>query len=247
MKTAIVTGAARGIGYTIAQKLLEDGYRVVLFDIIPQDSVQADLDALKPLGEAIYVEGNLADAADRLRCVQAAGSVDLLVNNAGVAPKVRTDMLEMTEESYDFVMNINLKGSFFMSQAVANAMIKANKGGNIVNIASMSAYTSSTARAEYCLSKAGVSMSTILYADRLSEHGINVFEVRPGIIETPMTSVVTDKYNKLIFEDGILPIKRWGQPDDIANAVVALASGSFSYSTGQVINVDGGYHLRRLN
>jgi len=246
MKTAIVTGAARGIGYSIAKKLLMEGYRTVVFDLIPFDSIKDEFAELQKIGEAIYVEGNLTKAEDRARCVETAGEISLLVNNAGVAPRTRTDMLEMSEESYNFVMDINLKGSFFMTQAAANAMVAADKGGVIVNISSMSAYTSSTARAEYCLSKAGVSMSTILFADRLAEHGIGVYEVRPGIIKTPMTEVVTGKYDKLIYEDGVLPIKRWGQPEDIANAVAGLASGAFAYSTGEVINVDGGFHLRRL-
>jgi NAD(P)-dependent dehydrogenase (short-subunit alcohol dehydrogenase family) len=180
------------------------------------------------------------------------GRIDVLVNNAGVAPKVRMDILETTEESMDFVLGINLKGTFFLTQLVANIMVEEVKKDIgikpiVVNISSMSAYTTSVARGEYCISKAGISMITSLYADRLSEFGINVYEIRPGIIKTDMTAVVTGKYDKLIFEDGILPIKQWGFPQDIANAVSVFCSGKLSYSTGEVINVDGGFHLRRLN
>jgi len=178
------------------------------------------------------------------------GRIDLLVNNAGVSPKVRMDILEVTEESYDRVMTINLKGPFFLTQLVANWMIELKKFRNelepkIVNISSISAYTSSTSRGEYCISKAGVSMMTKLYADRLSEYGVNVYEIRPGIIFTPMTEPVKEKYDKLISE-GITPIKRWGTPEDVAKAVVAIAKGYFPFSTGEVFNVDGGFHIRRL-
>ncbi len=239
MKNAIVTGGARGIGNAIAKKLAADGYRVIIFDILPEEQ-------LHPVEGAVYVRGDLTQADDRQRAIDCAGTVDLLVNNAGVAPRVRADLLETTPEDFDFVLNINLRGTFFMTQAVANHMIEKNIQGNIINLSSMSAYTSSTNRPQYCISKAGISMCTILFADRLAEYGINVFEIRPGIIATDMTSTVTEKYNKLIFEDGILPTQRWGQPEDIANAVSSLASGAFAYSTGQVINVDGGFHLRRL-
>jgi NAD(P)-dependent dehydrogenase (short-subunit alcohol dehydrogenase family) len=172
------------------------------------------------------------------------GKIDILVNVAGVAPKVRTDLLEMTEESYDFVMNINTKGTLFLTQAVANIM-KQEKSGSIINISSMSAYTSSTSRGEYCISKAGVSMITTLFADRLAEYGITVNEIRPGIIETGMTQKVKEKYDALI-DAGLLPIQRWGQPSDVANAVWILCNGSLPYVTGQSIDVDGGFHIRRL-
>ena len=188
---------------------------------------------------------------DRERFVKTAmdlyGHIDILVNVAGVAPKVRADLLEMTEESYDYVMDINTKGMLFLTQAVANIMIQ-NPGparGAIVNISSLSAYTSSVNRGEYCISKAGVSMITKLFADRLAEYGIPVNEVRPGIIATDMTSKVQAKYDALI-EGGLLPIKRWGQPEDVASAVVALCNGSLPYVTGQSIDVDGGFHIRRL-
>jgi len=174
----------------------------------------------------------------------------MLVNNAGVAPLKRMDILEVSEASFDRVMGINLKGPYFLTQQVANWMIEQKKthperAYRIVNTGSISAYTSSPARGEYCVSKAGISMMTMLYADRLAEYGIGVFEIRPGIIQTDMTSVVKDKYDKLIAE-GLTPIKRWGQPEDIAKAVGAIAEGRLDFSTGQVINVDGGFHLRRL-
>ena len=176
--------------------------------------------------------------------------IDLLVNNAGIGPKERKDILLITEESMLEVLFVNLIGLFFLTQLAAKAMVdlidkKVITNPLIVNIGSMSAYTSSISRAEYCISKAGVAMCTLLFADRLSEFGINVFEIRPGIIETPLTSVVKDKYDKLI-EDGITPIKRWGQPDDIGKAIVAIAKGYFPFSTGQVIDVDGGFHIHRL-
>ncbi len=244
-QVAIVTGAAGGIGFAVAEKLLENGISVVGMDIAP-----AMPKALP--GEFTYVQGDLSKSADRQKVIDAAinayGKINILVNVAGVAPRVRADILEMTEESYDFVMNINTKGTLFLTQAVANQIIK-NEGdckGAIVNISSMSAYTSSTSRGEYCISKAGVSMITALFADRLAEYGVTVNEIRPGIIATGMTSTVQAKYDKLIFEDGILPIKRWGKPEDIAAAVLSLCNGSLPYVTGQSIDVDGGFHIRRL-
>lgn len=244
-KVAIVTGAAGGIGFAVAEKLLANEISVVGMDIAPAMP--------KPLdGEFTYVQGDLSKASDRQKVIDAAinayGKINILVNVAGVAPKVRTDILEMTEASYDFVMNINTKGTLFLTQAVANKIIE-NEGdckGAIVNISSMSAYTSSTSRGEYCISKAGVSMITALFADRLAEYGIPVNEIRPGIIATGMTSTVKAKYDNLIFNEGILPIKRWGAPEDIAAAVLALCNGSLPYVTGQSIDVDGGFHIRRL-
>ena len=243
-KVALVTGAARGIGKGIAEKLKQDGYTVIVSDVI--DCPDAEY----------YCKCNIADAGDRaalLAYVQKNfGRLDLLVNNAGVACKVRMDILETTEESYDFVTGINTKGTFFMCQTFANAMIAWKQEGKladyqprIVNIASNSSYTSSTSRGEYCISKAGVSMTTLLFADRLAEYEIPVFEVRPGIIKTPMTEVVTQKYDKLIAE-GITPIRRWGTPEDVANCVSAAASGLLDFGTGTVLNADGGFHIRRL-
>jgi NAD(P)-dependent dehydrogenase (short-subunit alcohol dehydrogenase family) len=200
------------------------------------------------IGEFTYFQGDLSNQDSRDHYIKTAmdryGRIDILVNVAGVAPKVRTDLLEMTEESYDFVMNINTKGTLFLTQAVANIM-KQERSGSIINISSMSAYTSSTSRGEYCISKAGVSMITTLFSDRLAEYGITVNEIRPGIIETGMTQKVKEKYDALI-DGGLLPIQRWGQPSDVANAVWTLCNESLPYVTGQSIDVDGGFHIRRL-
>ncbi len=243
-RIALVTGAAGGIGFATAQKLCAEGMTVLGMDIAPK--MPADID-----GDFTYFQGDLSRAEDRQAFVHAAeeryGRVDVLVNVAGVAPRVRADLLTMTEESYDFVMDINTKGTLFLTQAVANAMLR-NEGeqkGAIVNISSMSAYTSSTNRGEYCISKAGVSMITTLFADRLAEYGIPVNEVRPGIIQTGMTATVKGKYDALI-DGGLLPVKRRGKPEDIAAAVWVLCSGALPYVTGQSVDVDGGFHIRRL-
>ncbi len=242
MKIALLTGVCGGIGYSTAKKLLDSGMTVLGMDVLKEMPRALS-------GEFTYMCGDLSKKEDREAlvrlCVQKYGRVDVLVNVAGVAPKVRRDILEMTEESYDFVMNINTKGTLFLTQAVANQMISQGGGGSIVNISSMSAYTSSTSRGEYCISKAGVSMITTLFADRLSEYGIMVNEIRPGIIATGMTEKVKEKYDALI-DGGLLPIKRWGQPQDIAEAVYTLVNGSLPYVTGQSIDVDGGFHIRRL-
>lgn len=244
MKTAIVTGVAGGIGYATAKMMLDNGFAVVGMDVVPEMKEPFS-------GEFLYIQGDLSKACDRENLVNKTlekyGRIDALVNVAGVAPKVRADILEMTEESYDFVMGINTKGTLFLTQLVANKM-KENDGenkGTIVNISSMSAYTSSTSRGEYCISKAGVSMITKLFADRLAEYGIMVNEIRPGIIMTGMTSTVKQKYDNLI-EGGLLPIKRWGKPEDIASAVLKLSDGSLPYITGQSLDVDGGFHIQRL-
>ena len=245
MKVALVTGVAGGIGYATAKLLLKNGFAVVGMDVLPAMPKEMD-------GAFTYCQGDLSKAESRQNYVDTAlatyGRIDALVNVAGVAPKVRNDILEMTEESYDFVMNINTKGTLFLTQLVANVM-KNNEGdnkGSIVNISSMSGYTSSVSRGEYCISKAGVTMITTLFADRLAEYGITVNEIRPGIIATGMTDKVKAKYDKLIFEDGLLPIKRWGMPEDIAAAVLTLVNGTLPYVTGQSIDVDGGFHIRRL-
>lgn len=243
MKIALVTGVAGGIGYATAEKLLSQGIAVVGMDVAPQ--------LPQPLqGEFSYFQGDLSKAEDREAYVNFAiekhGKIDILVNVAGVAPRVRADLLTMSEESYDFVMNINTKGTLFLTQLVANQMIKNPEDGKaIVNISSMSAYTSSTNRGEYCISKAGVSMITTLFADRLAEYGIMVNEIRPGIIATGMTAKVQEKYDNLI-AGGLLPIQRWGKPQDIASAVYTLVNGSLPYVTGQSIDVDGGFHIQRL-
>jgi NAD(P)-dependent dehydrogenase (short-subunit alcohol dehydrogenase family) len=254
-KVALVTGASRGIGRGIAVALGERGWSVVINYC---DNAAAAAEALSLVeqagGKGLLVQADIARAEDRSLLLEATlarfGRMDLLVNNAGMAPRVRVDMLEMGEASYDEVMAVNLKGPFFLTQLVANKMIALLKAGviqdpRIVNIGSLSAYTSSVNRAEYCLSKAGIAMMTALYADRLAEHGIHVFELRPGIMQTDMTSVVRERYTALIAE-GLTPIRRWGQPSDVGRAVVAIAQGYFPFSTGEVINVDGGFSLRRL-
>jgi NAD(P)-dependent dehydrogenase (short-subunit alcohol dehydrogenase family) len=223
----------------------------VIADVKPE----ADVISKLPCDGHDYISADLSKPADREAILAEIrsryGRLDALVNNAGVAPLQRRDILDTSEESFDRVMSINLKGPFFLTQIVARYMIElAGKEiisrPKIVNMSSNSAYTSSTSRPEYCLSKAGVSMMTKLYADRLAEYGINVYEIRPGIIRTPMTETVQGKYDKLINEDGLLPIRRWGEPKDIALAVKAILGGAFDYSTGEVFNIDGGFHLQRL-
>lgn len=247
-KSAIVTGAAGGIGFAVVEELCKHGFKVTaLYNRSLPDKSAYDPELVH------FVQGNIADADARKQllneAIDFAGPVGVLVNVAGVAPSVRADILEMTEESYDRVMNINTKGTMFLTQIVARHMIEHagpdDINGAIVNISSLSAYTSSVSRGEYCISKAGVSMITKLFADRLSEYNITVNEVRPGVIKTGMTDVVKEKYDKLI-EEGLFPIARWGYPEDVAKAVYALCSGQFSYTTGQSIDVDGGFHIRRL-
>jgi len=253
-QVACVTGAASGIGLAIAKALAGKGYRVAIVDLRDADDMEETLRSLDGDGHT-YIQADISIANARESILAGIKKhckrLDLLVNNAGVAPKQRMDILQVSEESYDRVMDINLKGPFFLTQILANYMIELTEAGvlehaKVVNISSMSAYTSSTSRPEYCLSKAGISMMTKLYADRLSEFGINVYEIRPGIIKTPMTETVQAKYDKMIFEENLLPINRWGLPEDIAAAVVSVTTGAFDYSTGQVFNVDGGFHLRRL-
>jgi len=249
---ALVTGAARGIGAAVAAKLAQTGWNVAILDVIEAEETIAAVEAAGRTGLAVL--GDVTRAADRrevlARIDETFGRLDVLVNNAGVAPKVRADILEMAEESYDRVMNINLRGPLFLTQAAASWMIRQrcerpDDWMCIVNISSVSAYAATPARGQYCLSKAGVSMATKLWAARLAEHGIGVYEIRPGIIATDMTAPVKAKYDRLIGE-GLTPIRRWGQPADVADAVAACAAGELKFSTGEVINVDGGFHLRVL-
>jgi len=249
---ALVTGAARGIGSAVAVELAKNGFDVAVFDLLEADQTASAVEAEGR--RALALAGDVTSAEDRAYALakieQIFGRLDVLVNNAGVAPSVRADILEASQESYDRVMGINLKGPYFLTQATANWMIRQRADRRddwmcIINVSSCSAYAASPSRGEYCLSKAGESMATKLYAARLAEHGIGVYELRPGIIATDMTAAVKDKYDKLIGE-GLTPIRRWGRGEDVAKAAAACARGDLKFSTGEVINIDGGFHLRTL-
>jgi 3-oxoacyl-[acyl-carrier protein] reductase len=254
-RIALITGAGRGIGRGIATQLAACGWNIAINDIGNPEPPQQTLQQVRSLGcQGTVVMADVTNPADRERMVagilEKFGRIDLLVNNAGIGPRQRLDILETSEESMHEVLGVNLIGPFFLTQLVAIKMIyliekKIIENPKIVNIGSISAFATSINRPEYCISKAGVSMSTLLYADRLARHGINVYEIRPGIIETPLTAGVKEKYDKLISE-GITPIQRWGQPEDIGKAIVAIAEDYLPFSTGQVINVDGGFHIQRL-
>ena len=252
----LVTGGSRGIGRGIALAVAREGYDVCINHFDPDASAaERTTKDIHALGRRCLADrGDISDPDYRQRLLARVkrefGRLNLLANNAGVAPAKRADLLEATEQSFERVLRINLQGPYFLTQAVANWMIAQrrtdpNAPFAIVNTSSISAYTSSPPRGEYCISKAGVSMMTKLYADRLAEYGINVYELRPGIIETDMTAAVKDKYDKLITQ-GLTPIKRWGRPEDIGKTVAAIARGDFPFSTGQVFNLDGGFHVRRL-
>ena len=261
---ALITGASRGIGRGIALELAKIGYDLVVnyatnSAAAEQTAVQC-VSIAKSAGRLIRIEtcqGDIAKAKDRKQLLDRTktkfGRLDLLVNNAGVAPQVRADILEVTEENLDRLFAINVKGPYFLTQLAARWMIEQGAPGSqssairpkIVVISSISAYTASINRGDYCLTKAALSMLTPLYAARLAEHGINVYEIRPGVMATDMTAPVKEKYDKLI-EEGLTPIKRWGMPQDVGKAVAAIALDLFPFSTGEVINVDGGFHIRRL-
>lgn len=263
---ALITGASRGIGRGIALALAGVGRDLVINfagnETAARQTAEDCRARASAAGHSIRAEicqADIASAADRQRLIDftrgAFGRLDLLVNNAGVAPSVRADLLEAGEESFDRLIAINVKGPYFLTQLAARWMIE--QVGNsteaegrsirpkIVTISSISAYTASTNRGDYCVAKAALSMVTPLFAARLAAHGINVYEIRPGVIATDMTGPVKEKYDRLI-AGGLTPIARWGQPEDIGRAVVAIAEDLLPFSTGEVINVDGGFHLRTL-
>jgi NAD(P)-dependent dehydrogenase (short-subunit alcohol dehydrogenase family) len=265
--TALITGASRGIGRGIALELAKLGYDLVVNYAGNKDAARktaADCVAqAKAAGKTVRAEICQADislAADRRKLIDFTrstfGRLDLLVNNAGVAPTIRADILEAGEESFDRLIEINVKGPYFLTQLAANWMIESLNverstlnvqcsKPKIITITSVSAYAASTNRGDYCIAKAALSMLTPLFAARLAGHGINVYEIRPGVIATDMTGPVKDKYDQLIAQ-GLTPIQRWGTPEDIGRAVAAIAQDLLPFSTGEVINVDGGFHLRRL-
>ena len=276
-QVALITGASRGIGRGVALELAKLRCDLVIncaVNVPAAEQTASDcLAAAKAGRQKIRVkicQADISKGADRKKLIEFAkqqfARLDLLVNNAGVAPAVRADILDATEESFDRLIATNVKGPYFLTQLAAQWMIDQaqarstaspasrntrGRGGTrpyqpkIIIVSSISAYTASTSRGDYCVSKAALSMLTPLFASRLAEHGINVYEIRPGIIETPMTTGVKDKYDKLIAE-GITPIQRWGQPEDIGKAITAIAEGYLPFSTGQIINVDGGFHIQRL-
>lgn len=252
---AFVTGGSRGIGFGCASQLAQLGFNIAINGMRDESAVAEPIEALQALGaEVVYCQGDIGSAearASMLEQIKAKfGQLNVLVNNAGVAPKERKDILEATEESFDYVVGTNVKGPYFLSQAAANWMIEQKASAPddffaIINVGSISATVVSVNRGEYCVSKAGIAMMSQLFAARLGEYGIPVYEIRPGVIKTDMTSGVTAKYDALI-EDGLCVTKRWGFPDDIGKAVGSLAKGDFPYSTGQVIMVDGGLTMPRL-
>jgi len=251
-RTVLVTGGSAGIGRATALALAAEGYAVVISGRRPDAEVAEFVGRLNEAAgtdRCRYVRGDIADTAYRDLLVTTVreqyGRLSVLVNNAGVTTRDRKDMLELTEEDMVDLLKVNLIAPFMLSAALASLMGGEASPGYIVNISSISAYTVSTNRADYCISKAGVSMMTGLFADRLAADNIRVFEVRPGIIRTQMTEPVVEKYDRLI-KEGLLPIRRWGTPEDVARAVVGIVLGYHPYSTGSVVDVDGGFHIRRL-
>ncbi len=251
----VITGASRGIGRAVAIRLARDGFAVTVnYHSNLQAAKEVVSDIERAGGQAIAVQADVAAAADREHLISETldrfGRLDCLVNNAGITSVGRKDLLEATEESWDIVFNTNLKGPFFLAQLAARKMIALVEAatmerGTIINVSSISAYAVSTNRADYCMAKAAMQMMTWLLADRLAEHQINVYEVCPGVIASDMTAPVKEKYDHLI-ADGLSPIRRWGQPEDVASAVAMLASGQLPFSTGERLNIDGGFHIRRL-
>jgi 3-oxoacyl-[acyl-carrier protein] reductase len=254
-RVALVTGGARGIGFGVARELARENFNLAVCGVRDPSAAAPALAELRQLGaEALYVQADISDTAARRKLLEAVrekfGRLHVLVNNAGVAPKVRADILEATEESFERVLKVNLQGPYFLTQQCARWMIEQKKAGPdwrgcVVNISSVSATEASVNRGEYCISKAGVAMATRLWAARLGEFDIPVYEIRPGIIRTDMTAGVQGKYDKLIAE-GLLVQARWGMAEEVGKAAAMLARGELSYSTGQVLMVDGGLTLRRL-
>jgi 3-oxoacyl-[acyl-carrier protein] reductase len=255
-RVALVTGGSRGIGFGVALELAGAGFDVAINGRREAGETLEAIEKLKAAGaKVLYVRADVADRASRTRMLEeirgAFGRLDVLVNNAGVAPDVRADVLEASEESFDRLISINLKGPYFLTQAAANWMVRQRKEngdswrGCIINVSSISATVASVNRGDYCITKAGVAMATKLWAVRLAEFGIDVYEIRPGIIATDMTSGVKEKYDRLI-EGGLALEKRWGVPKDVGRAAAVLAKGEISYATGQVLQVDGGFGVERL-
>jgi len=255
-KVAMVTGGTRGIGLGIASALAKSGFDLAINGRRPAADVADVLNDLKSAGATpIYLRGDVADRADREQMLKdiehVFGRLDVLVNNAGVAPDVRADLLDATEESFDRLVSINLKGPYFLTQAAARWMVRQSqthgKGwrGCIINISSVSASVASVNRGDYCITKAGIAMASQLWAARLAEFGIDVYEIRPGIIATDMTAGVTEKYDRLI-AGGLTIEKRWGTPEDVGRAAAVLAKGDLPYATGQVLHIDGGMTVARL-
>jgi 3-oxoacyl-[acyl-carrier protein] reductase len=249
-RSALVTGGTRGIGLGIARALAADGWRLALCGVRPRDAVRPVLDELATAGgEAEYWPADVASAADRARLLDRAferfGIVNALVNNAGRAPRVRADLLEATEESFEELVRTNLQGPYFLTQAYAQRLLASNAAGAIVFVTSVSAELASPGRGEYCVSKAGLAMAVQLFALRLAAARIPVYEVRPGVIATDMTAGVRDMYDRRI-ADGLVPEGRWGQPDDVGRVVASLVGGHLPYATGSIIHVDGGLAIPRL-
>ena len=255
MKTALITGGSRGIGFGVAECLAKEGFDLAINGVRDESDVKEVLDNLRSFGvKVIYCQGDISSQKSRESIIDKVkkelGRLNVLVNNAGVAPKERNDILMATEESFDFVIGTNLKGTYFLSQLAANWMVEQKKQnvnfeGCIINVTSVSSTIASVNRGEYCIAKAGLSMVTKLYAARLGEYNIPVYEIQPGVIQTDMTAGVQEKYDQL-FRDGMAVQARWGYPEDIGKAAAALARGDFPYSTGQVIMVEGGMTLQRL-
>lgn len=254
-RVALITGGSRGIGLGIAESLADSGFDLAINGVRERSEVAEVLAALAKRGTAVeYFRGDVSVAADRQSMIDGIraqfGRLDVLVNNAGIPTKVRADILDATEESYDRVLGVNLKGPYFLTQLAARWMVEernasADFRGVIVNISSVSATEASTNRGDYCISKAGIVMATQLWAHRLAEYGIAVYEVRPGIIHSDMSAAVAEKYDRLI-ANGLTVENRWGEPEDVGRAVAMLARGELSYATGNVLNIDGGLTLRRL-